>query len=86
MFFNLTALRSSYSFEVLASEGSDSTPSMTGTATVNIVVTDVNDNAPAFVPNSFQFQIYENQPIGTAIGNVTAEDRDSGSNALVCLY
>ena len=28
--------------------------------------------------------IYENQPIRTPIGNVSASDRDSGSNAEVC--
>lgn len=30
--------------------------------------------------------IYENQPIRTAIGNVSASDRDFGTNAEVCYY
>ena len=75
--------RKSYTFEVLASEPG-SNPSLTGTATVNIEVLDINDNTPRFNSNNFQFMIYENQPIGTPIGNVSASDRDSGSNAEVC--
>ena len=75
--------RKSYTFEVLASEPG-SNPSLTGTATVNIEVLDVNDNSPTFDPNNYQFMIYENQPIRTPIGNVSASDRDSGSNAEVC--
>lgn len=68
---------------MLASEPG-SIPSLTGTATVNIEILDVNDNTPTFDLNNFQFMIYENQPIGTAIGNVSASDRDSGTNAEVC--
>ncbi len=68
---------------MLASE-SGSNPSLTGTATVNIEVLDVNDNTPMFDSDNFQFMIYENQPTGTVIGNVSASDRDSGTNAKVC--
>ena len=75
--------RKSYTFEVFASEP-DSNPSLTGTATVNIEILDVNDNTPTFDSSNFQFMISENQPIGTAVGNVTASDRDSGTNAEVC--
>lgn len=70
---------------MLASEPG-SNPSLTGTATVNIEILDVNDNTPTFDSNNFQLMIYENQPIGTAIGNVSASDRDFGTNAEVCLY
>ena len=70
---------------MLASEPG-SNPSLTGTATVNIEILDVNDNTPTFDSNNFQFMINENQPIGTAIGNVSASDHDSGTNAEVCCY
>ena len=75
--------RKFYTFEVLASE-SGSSPSLTGTATVNVEILDVNDNTPTFDSDNFSFMIYENQPIETAVGNVSASDRDSGTNAEVC--
>ena len=69
---------------MLASEPG-SNPSLTGTATVNIEILDVNDNTPTFDSSNFMFRIYENQPIGTAIGNVSASDLDYGTNAEVCV-
>lgn len=68
---------------MLASEPG-SLPSLTGTATVNIEILDVNDNAPTFDLDDFQFVIDENQPVGTDIGNISASDHDSGTNAEVC--
>lgn len=74
--------RKFYSIEVLASEDG-SASSLTGTATVNIEILDVNDNTPQFDSPAYQFEIFENRPVGTAVGNVSATDRDEGTNAQV---
>ncbi|XP_012875827.1 PREDICTED: protocadherin beta-18-like [Dipodomys ordii] len=56
-------------------------PPRSGTATVHIVVVDINDNAPQFSQAVYETQVPENSPIGSAIVKVSAEDVDSGVNA-----
>ncbi|XP_008569828.1 PREDICTED: cadherin-22, partial [Galeopterus variegatus] len=53
---------------------------LSGSTTVTIVVTDVNDNPPRFPQKMYQFSIRESAPIGTAVGRVKAEDSDVGEN------
>ncbi|XP_051042275.1 cadherin-22 isoform X2 [Phodopus roborovskii] len=53
---------------------------LSGSTTVTIVVTDVNDNPPRFPQKMYQFSIQESVPIGTAVGRVKAEDSDVGEN------
>lgn len=69
----------SYQLLVLAIDGGS--PPYTGTATVNINVTDVNDNRPVFNPQKYNTTIDENIEPGTEIVTVTATDRDIGENA-----
>lgn len=45
----------------------------------------MNDNSPEFASDDFQFEILENQPNGTSVGNVSANDSDVGTNAQVCI-
>ena len=65
---------SSYSFTVLAVD--HGTPPLTGTALVIIGIDDVNDEKPIFGQSSYLFSVGENEPEGTPVGTVTAEDRD----------
>ncbi|XP_068768194.1 cadherin-22 isoform X2 [Struthio camelus] len=53
---------------------------LSGSTTVTIVVTDVNDNPPRFPQKMYQFSVVETAPVGTAIGRVKAEDSDVGEN------
>ncbi|XP_021094667.1 cadherin-22 isoform X2 [Heterocephalus glaber] len=53
---------------------------LSGSTTVTIVVTDVNDNPPRFPQKMYQFSIQESASIGTAVGRVKAEDSDVGEN------
>lgn len=46
-------------------------------ATIFVIVTDINDNAPVFAPTTYTFSLQENQPINTFVGPVTASDRDA---------
>lgn len=48
--------------------------------TLQVLVTDKNDNAPAFASSSYSFSVVENLPSGTTVGTVSATDND-GSKA-----
>ncbi|XP_052830928.1 cadherin-23-like [Octopus bimaculoides] len=52
-----------------------------GFNTVEIIVTDINDNTPVFLNNSYTFTISENLPKMTPVGKIDAVDADEGSNA-----
>lgn len=65
----------SHRFLVLAIDGGS--PPRTGTATVVITVTDVNDERPIFSRDSFAFEVEENQPQGSLVGSLVASDSDA---------
>ena len=50
--------------------------SRTDTTTINITVSDVNDNAPIFRPNSYSVLLREDLPVGQNIVRVFASDAD----------
>uniref|UniRef100_A0A3Q3FBD3 FAT atypical cadherin 3b n=1 Tax=Labrus bergylta TaxID=56723 RepID=A0A3Q3FBD3_9LABR len=50
---------------------------------VDIVVLDVNDNAPLFQNTSYSSVVAENSMIGTTVLQVFAQDQDSEKNAIV---
>ncbi|KAH8871070.1 Protocadherin Fat 4 [Schistosoma japonicum] len=52
-------------------------PSLTGTAKVQIIINDLNDNEPIFSKSNYTFHIQENQPRSTTVGQVSATDLDS---------
>ncbi|XP_021006564.1 protocadherin beta-18 isoform X1 [Mus caroli] len=56
-------------------------PSRSGTATIHILVMDINDNAPQFPQELYETQAPENSPVGLVVIKVTGEDVDSGANA-----
>ncbi|XP_013173733.1 PREDICTED: protocadherin-15 [Papilio xuthus] len=55
---------------------------LASTATVNIKVTDINDNNPKFEEDSYTFQVKEGLS-GETVGYVHATDDDEGVNALL---
>ncbi|OWF44296.1 Neural-cadherin [Mizuhopecten yessoensis] len=48
------------------------------TATVQIQISDANDNAPSFESQQYAFSVLENEPILYSVGEVRATDKDSG--------
>ena len=48
---------------------------------VSILVSDINDNAPEFLAESYSVQVSEGLSIGTPVLNLLAVDDDFGSNA-----
>ena len=65
-----------YVFNILAIDQAENENSLTGTGTVEVLVSDVNDNPPIFAQETYTFQIAENLPRGTRVGQVTAFDLD----------
>ena len=55
----------------------------TSEATIDITITDVNDNSPIFVDSPYSVRVPEYTNIGTFLLQVVAEDLDSGTNAEV---
>lgn len=54
---------------------------LSGTTTVTVTLTDINDNPPKFSKSLYEFVIPEDLPIGRMGGKVKANDRDIGENA-----
>uniref|UniRef100_A0A8D2DH98 Cadherin domain-containing protein n=1 Tax=Sciurus vulgaris TaxID=55149 RepID=A0A8D2DH98_SCIVU len=57
------------------------TPRLETEHSITVLVSDVNDNAPAFSQTSYTLSVRENNSPALHIGGVSATDRDSGSNA-----
>ncbi|XP_048403019.2 protocadherin-7b isoform X1 [Stegostoma tigrinum] len=72
-----------YEFKVVARD--KGSPSLQGSATVLLQVTDTNDNEPRFMQDVFTFYVKENLPPHSPVGMVTVMDADQGSNAELSL-
>ncbi|KAH0616047.1 hypothetical protein JD844_026842 [Phrynosoma platyrhinos] len=70
-----------YQLLILASD--HGTPPLNATATVSITVLDINDNPPVFTSLEYHVHVKENFPVGSHIISVSANDYDSGSNAVI---
>ncbi|VDL81819.1 unnamed protein product [Nippostrongylus brasiliensis] len=73
--------RSSYVVMVTVSDGAD--PPLNTTTQLEIIVDDVNDNAPKFSTQNYSVSIPEDIPVGTSFMQVSAVDVDVGSNGIV---
>ncbi|XP_075544524.1 cadherin-related tumor suppressor fat [Dermacentor variabilis] len=70
-----------YQLTVLAVDSGS--PRQTGTGTVNVLVSDINDNAPRFGRSRYIVTLPENQPVNTPLTTITATDADTGRNAQI---
>lgn len=68
-------------FRVLAVDGGN--PQQTGTATVVLTITDINDNAPSFNRSRIEMMVRENRDPLTKVGQLNAVDLDEGNNGRV---
>ncbi|XP_040200826.1 protocadherin gamma-C5-like isoform X5 [Rana temporaria] len=60
-------------------------PKLTGNCVVQVEIEDVNDNSPEIYFSSFTNEISENAPVGTVVGLINVEDKDSGKNGEIKL-
>ncbi|XP_024136245.1 cadherin-7a [Oryzias melastigma] len=54
---------------------------LSGTTTVTVTLTDVNDNPPRFTRDSYQYTVLESLPLQSVVARIKAADADIGSNA-----
>nr|XP_055063148.1 protocadherin gamma-A11-like [Misgurnus anguillicaudatus] len=59
------------------------TPALSSQKTLNLKVSDINDNPPKFEKNVYTAYIPENNPLGLSIFTVSAHDDDSNQNARI---
>lgn len=68
----------------LSVEATDAgTPPLRAVRSFLLIVTDVNDNAPRFLQDSYEAHLLEASEPGTSVIRVSAEDADEGPNARV---
>uniref|UniRef100_A0A8D3CK85 Cadherin domain-containing protein n=1 Tax=Scophthalmus maximus TaxID=52904 RepID=A0A8D3CK85_SCOMX len=76
--------QSQYVVTIVAKDAGE--PSLSSDKTIQIVVSDVNDNSPEFSQNPYTFYITETNSPGSSILSVTARDDDEGSNAHITYH
>ncbi|XP_047441118.1 protocadherin gamma-C5-like [Mugil cephalus] len=72
---------SEYNIEIIATDSG--TPPLSTEKTINVVVTDVNDNPPIFTQSKYSVYLKENGVAGSIMYSVSASDLDFGENAKI---
>uniref|UniRef100_A0A3B3YYC6 Cadherin domain-containing protein n=1 Tax=Poecilia mexicana TaxID=48701 RepID=A0A3B3YYC6_9TELE len=70
-----------YNITVTATDSGS--PSLSSVKVITILVNDVNDNPPTFTHSQYNVNILENQPMGTLVMKLEAQDSDDGTNAKI---
>uniref|UniRef100_A0AAQ5YR88 Cadherin domain-containing protein n=1 Tax=Amphiprion ocellaris TaxID=80972 RepID=A0AAQ5YR88_AMPOC len=73
--------RENYTVVIQAKDMGGQLGGLAGTTTVNITLSDVNDNPPMFDQRLYQMSVPESAPVGSVVGRIWAKDRDIGVNA-----
>ncbi|XP_015205224.2 protocadherin alpha-6-like isoform X13 [Lepisosteus oculatus] len=73
-----------YNITIIAKDSGQ--PSLSSLKTIQVTVSDVNDNSPKFSQSLYSFYLAENNIPGVPIFTVTASDRDMNENALVSYH
>ncbi|XP_066504962.1 cadherin EGF LAG seven-pass G-type receptor 1 [Hoplias malabaricus] len=73
--------QASYTLAIIARD--NGIPQKSDTTYVEILLIDANDNTPQFLRDIYQGTVFEDAPVYTSVLQVSASDRDSGSNGRV---
>ncbi|XP_077330350.1 protocadherin gamma-C5-like isoform X43 [Lithobates pipiens] len=71
--------KSEHKLMLFAIDGGE--PPRSGSTQINIIVLDINDNAPVFDQASYKVGIMENLPLKTVVMKLNATDLDEGANS-----
>ncbi|XP_053734366.1 protocadherin alpha-5-like isoform X17 [Synchiropus splendidus] len=75
---------SNYDVTITAHDAGE--PSFSAKKTINVVVSDVNDNSPEFSLTPYTFYLNENNSPGASVFSVKASDSDEGDNGLISYH
>ncbi|XP_007899915.1 cadherin-18 [Callorhinchus milii] len=73
--------REQYSVVIQAKDMAGQIGGLSGSTSINVTLTDVNDNPPRFPQKHYQLYVPESSAVGTAVGKIKATDSDIGLNA-----
>uniref|UniRef100_A0A3Q4I0J7 Cadherin EGF LAG seven-pass G-type receptor 1a n=1 Tax=Neolamprologus brichardi TaxID=32507 RepID=A0A3Q4I0J7_NEOBR len=73
--------QASYTLAITAKD--NGIPQKSDITYVEIIISDANDNAPHFLRDIYQGSVLEDAPVYTSVLQISASDRDSGSNGRV---
>uniref|UniRef100_A0A1A7X889 Cadherin-12 n=1 Tax=Iconisemion striatum TaxID=60296 RepID=A0A1A7X889_9TELE len=73
--------REHYTVVIQAKDMAGQVGGLSGSTTINITLTDVNDNPPKFPQKNYQLYVPESAEVGKAVGKIKANDDDLGVNA-----
>uniref|UniRef100_A0A8C7ZI13 Cadherin 18 n=1 Tax=Oryzias sinensis TaxID=183150 RepID=A0A8C7ZI13_9TELE len=73
--------REHYTVVIQAKDMAGQVGGLSGSTTINITLTDVNDNPPKFPQKNYQVLVLESAEVGTPVGKLKANDDDLGTNA-----
>eukprot|EP00066_Takifugu_rubripes_P026394 XP_011615660.1 PREDICTED: cadherin EGF LAG seven-pass G-type receptor 1 [Takifugu rubripes] len=73
--------QASYTLAIIARD--NGIPQKSDTTYVEIIVQDANDNTPQFLRDMYQGTVFEDAPVYTSVLQISASDRDSGTNGRV---
>lgn len=74
-------VQSNYTLSVVATD--TGTPPLHASKTINLQVTDINDNAPEFENEVYQANVMEVSDPGTSVIQIMASDKDEGNNSVI---
>lgn len=70
--------QASYTLAIIARD--NGIPQKSDTTYVEIIILDANDNAPQFIRDMYKGSVNEDAPVYTSVLQISASDKDSGSN------
>uniref|UniRef100_A0A8D3BJY8 Cadherin 6 n=1 Tax=Scophthalmus maximus TaxID=52904 RepID=A0A8D3BJY8_SCOMX len=74
-------VKENYQVVIQAKDMAGQMGGLSGTTTVSITLSDVNDNPPRFTKTLYEFRVPETTELGHAVGAIRALDGDIGENA-----
>ncbi|XP_061777507.1 cadherin-6-like isoform X1 [Nerophis ophidion] len=74
-------VKENYQVVIQAKDMAGQMGGLSGTTTVSITLSDINDNPPRFTKTFYEFKVPESTAVGSAVGVIRAVDNDIGENA-----
>lgn len=76
-------VQSEFVLRVAARDQAPTEPQLVSTVILKIVLDDVNDNPPKFIPPNYRVKVREDLPVGTVVMWLEAHDPDAGASSQV---